>query len=74
MEQLFADIHLSQVVSTVFYGVLGLMLFLLSFWVLEKLTKFSIRDEIIEDQNISLGVIIAGYFIGIAIILSAVLR
>jgi putative membrane protein len=71
--ELLSDIKLAQVVSTIFYSVLGLLLFLLSFWVLEKLTKFSIRDEIVEDQNTSLGIIIAGYFIGIAIILASVL-
>lgn len=74
MDVLFSDISLAQVVSTIVYAILGLVLFLLSFWVLEKLTHFSIRDEIVEDQNISLGIIIAGYFIAIALILSAVLR
>ncbi|MBF0256279.1 MAG: DUF350 domain-containing protein [Gammaproteobacteria bacterium] len=71
--ELFSDIKLAQVVSTLFYSLLGLVLFLFSYWVLEKLTKFSIRDEIVEDHNISLGVIIAGYFIGIAIILASVI-
>jgi putative membrane protein len=74
MDLLFSEINPAQVASTVFYAMLGLVLFLFSFWLLEKLTKFSIRDEIVEDQNISLGIIIAGYFIAIAMILSAVLR
>ena len=43
----------------------------LAFWLMTKLSPFSIRKEIEEDQNIALGIIIAGVIIGIALIISA---
>ena len=51
MEAIFADIKLSQVVSTVFYSFLGLGLFIVCFFVMEKLTHFSIHKEIIDEHN-----------------------
>jgi uncharacterized membrane protein YjfL (UPF0719 family) len=41
---------------------------------MEKVTPFSIRKEIEEDQNIALGIIIGAAFIGLAIILAAAIK
>lgn len=62
---------LSQLLWTVTYVALGILLFGASFWVLGKLVPFSIRKEIEEDQNTALGVIIGAIIIGIAIIVAA---
>ncbi|MFW5751176.1 MAG: DUF350 domain-containing protein [Planctomycetota bacterium] len=52
---------------------LAAILFLLSVWIMEKVTPFSIRKEIEEDQNVALGLIIGGAMIAIAIVLGAVI-
>ena len=44
------------------------------FLVLVRVCPFSIRKEIEQDQNISLGLIIGAAIIGIAIIISAAIR
>lgn len=59
------------VVSTLVFSVIGLVIFALAFWIVGKLTPFSIRKEIEEDQNIALGIIIASIIIGIGLIISA---
>jgi uncharacterized membrane protein YjfL (UPF0719 family) len=41
---------------------------------MDKVTPFSFRKEIEEDQNISLGIIIGCVFIGLAIIIAAAIR
>ena len=61
-------------VPTVIYFLTGLMLFGFGVWVMEKVTPFSIRKEITEDHNTSLGVIIGSTLIGLAIILSAAIK
>ena len=64
--------HMSEalVSSAVFAGI-GLVVFGLAFWVMNKLAPFSIKKEIEEDQNVALGVIMAGVIIGIALIIAA---
>jgi putative membrane protein len=56
--------------SAVFAGI-GLVVFALAFVLMIKVTPFSIRKEIEEDQNTSLGIILGAVIIGIALIISA---
>ena len=65
-----ADIVKPLVLAVVFTG-LGLLLFALSIWLIVKLSPFSIRREIEEDQNVALGIIVGAMILGMAIILSA---
>ena len=53
------------------YTGIGLVAFAVAFWIIVKVTPFSIRKEIEEDQNIALGIVIAAVFLGIAMIISA---
>ena len=53
------------------FSAIGLALFGLAFFVIVKVAPFSIRKEIEEDQNTSLGIIIGAVIIGIAMIISA---
>ena len=71
---LLSKIDAAEVVSTVAYSLVGFVLFVIAFLVMEKLTPFSIRKEIEEDQNVALAVIMAGVTIGMAIIVSAAIR
>ena len=58
-------------ISSVVFAGIGVVVFAAAFWLITKIAPFSIRKEIEEDQNTSLGIIIAGVLIGIALIISA---
>ncbi|MCP3868806.1 MAG: DUF350 domain-containing protein [Gammaproteobacteria bacterium] len=72
MDMLFAEIKLGQVMSTIVYGMLGFLLFLAILWIMEKLTHFSIRRQIIEEKNVSLAIVLGAFYIAIGMIISAV--
>ena len=55
------------VVETLAFTIVGLLLFALAFWIIVKVSPFSIRKEIEEDQNMALGIVIAAVIIGIAL-------
>lgn len=74
MESILQELHLAPMVGTIVYSVLGFIVFFVGFIVFEKLTPFSIRKEIEEDQNVALGVIIGAAMIAIAIIIAAAIR
>ncbi len=63
-----------QLIPTILYFLVGLGLFGFSVWLMEKVTPFSIRKEIEEDQNVALGITIGATLIGLAIILAAVIK
>jgi putative membrane protein len=66
--------ELWQLIPTIIYFFVGFFLFGMSIYIADKILPFSIRKEIEEDQNTSLGIIIGSGIIATAIILSAVLK
>ena len=64
-------INPNDIAQALIYITLGVMVFAISFLVMEKVTPFSIRKEIEEDQNTSLGIIMGSVIIGLAIIIAA---
>ena len=60
----------AAVSSAVFAGI-GLMVFGLAFWIMNKMAPFSVKKEIEEDQNVALAVIMAGVIIGVSLIIAA---
>lgn len=59
------------VVSSAVFAGIGLAVFGIAFWMMNKLSPFSIKKEIEEDQNTALAIIMAGVIIGVSLIISA---
>jgi uncharacterized membrane protein YjfL (UPF0719 family) len=59
---------------TAVFSLLGIALFGMAFFIIVKVTPFSIRKEIEEDQNTSLAILIASVILGIAMIVSAAIH
>lgn len=70
---LLSGIELAEVVSTIFYTALGVLLMGGCWLLIEKITHFSISREIEEDQNIALAILIGSVFVSLAIIISTVI-
>jgi uncharacterized membrane protein YjfL (UPF0719 family) len=65
------ETHVVQFVLTIIYSLLGLIFFGVGYLLFDKLTPFSVRKEIEEDQNTALAVIIGAVIIGLAVIIAA---
>jgi putative membrane protein len=63
--------HVRPLVDSIVYSIVGTMVLGLSFYVIEKVLPFSMRKEIAEDQNVSLGIILGAFVIGLSIIIAA---
>jgi putative membrane protein len=59
------------IISTLIFVAIGLIFFAIAFLIIVKVTPFSIRKEIEEDQNTSLAIVIGSVIIGIALIVAA---
>lgn len=66
------ELSLYQIFSTIFYGSLGFVMFLLSLWIMERLTPFSIEKKITEENNVALGIIVGAVVISLGLIYAAV--
>lgn len=68
------DQILKTLVAALAFSALGLVLFAVAFLIIVKVSPFSLRKEIEEDQNTALAIIIASVIIGIALIVSAAIH
>lgn len=58
------------VVSSAVFAGIGLVVFGIAFWVMNKLAPFSVKKEIEDDQNVALAIIMAGVIIGVSLIIA----
>jgi len=63
----------SVLLATVVYSFVGIAVFAVAFFLMVKMAPFSVKKEIEEDQNTSLGILMGSVFIGLAIIIAAAL-
>ena len=61
----------TAIIASVIFTIMGVILFTLTFAVVDRLSPFSLRKVIEEDQNIAIGIVLASVIIGTAIIVSA---
>jgi uncharacterized membrane protein YjfL (UPF0719 family) len=62
------------VVSSLVFVAIGIVFFAFAFWLMVKLTPFSVRKEIEEDHNTALAIVMASVIIGLALIVSAAIH
>ncbi len=67
------SVILYGIFDTVVYSLIGIVLMGLGFLLISFFTPFSIKKEIEDDQNISLGIIIGAVILGISIIVASVI-
>ena len=68
---MFTETHLIQFIATIVYSILGMIVFGVAFKIFVKLSPFSVRKEIEEDQNAALAIILGSVLIGLSIIIAA---
>jgi putative membrane protein len=68
------DELLPVLATTVIFVAIGLVVFALAFLIIVYISPFSVKKEIEEDQNTSLGIIIGSIIIGVAIIIAAAIN
>ncbi len=60
--------------GTVGYTLFGLVIFAIAFWIIVKVSPFSIRKELEADHNTAMAIVIASVIVGLAIIIAAAIH
>lgn len=64
----------AALVGSLVYSVLGILLVVISFIIIDKLTPYDLWKELIEDRNQPLATVVAAFVIAIAIIVAAAIH
>ena len=68
------DKYGEPVLSTLLIGAVAILMLGVSIFLMEKMTPFSIRKELEEDQNNSVAIVVGAVVIGVALVIAAVAR
>jgi uncharacterized membrane protein YjfL (UPF0719 family) len=64
-------LKLSAVVGSILFSLIGVIVFWVSFVVIDKITPYDLWGEIVEKQNVALAIVVGAMCLGIAIIVAA---
>lgn len=57
--------------GSIVYALVGVVVFWLSFIVIDKITPYNLWEEIVEKQNVALSIVVGAMSLGISIIVAA---
>ncbi len=62
------------ILGSIVFALIGVLIFWLSFVVLDKLTPYKLWEELVEKQNQALAIVVAAMALGICIIVAAAIH
>lgn len=62
------------ILGSLIFALIGVVIFWLSFIIIDKLTPYNLWEEIVEKQNLALGVVVAAMSLGICVIVAAAIH
>jgi putative membrane protein len=70
-----AEFHPGFVLNALVYAVLGILIFVLSFAILDKMTPYALWKEIVEEKkeekNVALAILVGAMSVGMCIIIAS---
>jgi uncharacterized membrane protein YjfL (UPF0719 family) len=60
--------------GSVLYALIGVIIFWITFVIIDKLTPYNLWEEIVEKQNLALGIVVAAMSLGVCIIVAAAIH
>jgi putative membrane protein len=57
--------------GSIVYALVGVLIFWISFVIIDKITPYQLWEEIVEKQNVALSIVVGAMCLGISIIVAA---
>ena len=67
-------ISLAEVIATIFYAFLGLILMIVSYIIIDALTPFSLHEELSGKANTAVAIVMGSVMISLAILIANVIN
>ena len=65
------DFHPAYVLNALVFALVGIVIFVATFVVIDKMTPFHLWKEIVDDKNIALAILLGSMSIDLCIIIAA---
>jgi putative membrane protein len=67
-------ININYIAGAIVYSLIGILILVITFWIIEKLTPQNLVLEVIDKKNMAVAVIAGSGIIAIAIIISSAIH
>jgi len=67
-------VPLGNVVAAFSFAVLGMLIFVIAFVVMDKLTPYHLWKEIVQEHNMALAILVGAMSIGLCIIIASAIH
>jgi uncharacterized membrane protein YjfL (UPF0719 family) len=64
----------AAVLGSILYAVIGVLVFWISFVIVDKLTPYNLWKELVEERNVALGLVVAAKALAVGIIVAAAIH
>ena len=64
----------AAMLGSILYALIGVLVFWISFVIIDKITPYNLWEEIVEKQNVALGMVVAAMSLGICVIVAAAIH
>ncbi len=61
-------------IGSIVFALIGVVIFWLCFIIIDKITPYKLWEEIVEKQNMALGIVVAAMCLGISMIVAAAIH
>ena len=68
------DINMQQFANSLIYSLLGVVVFWVSFIIIDKITPYDLWGEINREKNVALAIVVGAMCLGIAIIVASAIH
>ena len=65
------NVQLGNVVNAILYAAIGIGIFIVAFFVIDKITPYHLWKEIVQEHNTALAILLGAMSIGICIIIAS---
>jgi uncharacterized membrane protein YjfL (UPF0719 family) len=67
-------LNLQQFVATLIYATVGIAIFMLAFKLAQRFLPFDLVKELVEDDNVAVGILMAAVILGLALIIASAIH
>jgi len=67
-------IHFQPIVNSILFSFLGIIILLVAYFIIEKITPENTWKEVVEKNNVAVAIVLAAFIIGISMIISAAIH
>jgi putative membrane protein len=61
-------------INSIVYALLGIVIFVVGFIIVDKLTPYDLWKQVVEEKNVALAIVVGAAALGICIIIAAAIH